>query len=309
MFILVSLPYGILFGLNQTLLNENFINGKFVDGAYDILVNEVPKSILLPKDSPVTGADISQIASKVIQKEDLAKMTKSFVDQIKTVSGGDVEKRQITLSLDWLVAKRMVISEEISKLLFLKLPKCEDSKITVPSTEELKCVPKEIDEEMFKNIVGEELGNEMLKDIPKEFVFDVPQIIVSDDSVVKYFDIFKLVIKWGIVLLGFLLVLIGLFVFKPWSKVLKWESIALFISSLNLAFLMGALIFGKYIFDYLQINPLQLDLLKKVYELFIGTFAKNFLFYVIPVLVLSLIGWICGMIFERAHEKKSYGNK
>jgi hypothetical protein len=126
-----------------------------------------------------------------------------------------------------LISKAESISYGVSDLFIEKIDFC--SRPEDFSSVDFNCIPAGITKVDFKNQLIE-IFEKNIENIPSEYVFELrlPSQFGGNILYDYYSDfVFKvLVVVFSILI--FLLCLIGVIIFRPWMRILKWEAKALF---------------------------------------------------------------------------------
>ncbi|GAG18366.1 unnamed protein product, partial [marine sediment metagenome] len=237
--------------------------------------------------------DLRDILKDVFEKEDIALVIDSIVEQFEAISIEESNVVEMKIPLEWLVEKGDVVAEKVAEKLADNLEFCEGS---VDLSEDFfDCIPEGITRTDFEDRLRIEFEKEVLSDMPSEFVFDfqVPEEIAG--NIADFFNgtINKVFLVSGLVLL-LILFLIGLIIFRPWIRILKWEAKTLFLASF---FALLTLVGSKVVFEKLVARGL--DWYFNICSFLIGALCENLFLYLIPVVVVSLGLWIVGIVFDK----------
>lgn len=310
LFMMVSLPLFLLWGGYGIFGDENFyIRDEFVDSSYDLLIDVISKNGDLKEKYSLNEEEIAEIARKIIVKEDLIVFIEDFVEEIKTLEIKEDGTAELAISLGFLKEKRERISKDIAVLLYGKLPLCEGDVLTEFNS--IECVPEGISEENFIS-TGAEIISETLEEAFPEVIsynLEIPET-VRTSSFVEFFDDIVGWMMWGsISFLLICLIAIGILIFRPWKKVLQWEGATIFFASLNILIVLLALIFSGNILDIgeisaeLALTPAQVELYQRMYNVVIGAYATKLIILLVPLMILSLMAWVMGIILSKKDKK------
>lgn len=301
---ILFLPYVLAFSIYDIFSDEDFYTGPFVEFTYDLLIEELPVNLssfgeefeMLIDEEALRG-----VLENVFTREDLTIIIDDFIEQFKVASVSTLEDGrsvlEVTVPLAWLSAKGEAIAEGIANFLYESLEPCASLQDFNPN--EFNCIPSSFPQIDFVNKFKSSFDTGFLADLPGDFVFnmEVPSNIKGNlSSLISDFAIIVFLI--GGAILVFLLLLMGLIVFRPWMRILKWEAKALFLACFWV--FLVAMIF-LYIPGLLEnfIDVEGVELYLQAYSFIVGSIVTNLLYYLVPVLVISLAGWILGIIYDR----------
>lgn len=222
-FVLLAVPFTFVWNVYSNLTDEDFYQGKLVDYGYDLLIEELPKTIKLEQFHSLTEDDLRGLIEKVFFKDDLRFLITDFVKSL-----GDVKEENgeihLKIPLSKFNSKDVLIARELTVLLYEKLPLCTGIK------SEGECIPANLSKIDFQAQLKMELDRTLFANIPDSFVIKktMPKQFNGDflGTIQHSFDLFFWV---GTSLLVFLLVVLALIIWKPWKKVVIWEAGALYI--------------------------------------------------------------------------------
>lgn len=312
-FVILSVPVTLALGIYNTISDENFYKGEFVDATYTLIADALPKAMIgldeSKEDIPFDAKTLSGVFKTVVKKEDLVTIVDSFVTQfvkaeVTTVEGkGNVIKFDIPLK--WLVVKQKTLAQDLSAYFYDNLQPCKSNKDFSPT--KINCIPKGVSRVSLENELKRALAKQ-LPAIPDNFQFEFVAPPHVTGNVSEYIgDIAGLVFKIAGTVLLFLLFLIGLITFRPWASILNIESRALFWSAFYTGIVLAVLYFvpGMVIKFAMEQSKQSMDisLFVDVYKLIIFAIITRLSYIIIPVFVLSLAGRITGHVYLKKIKK------
>lgn len=309
-FTLLVLPVIFLWSIYSTFFNSEFYRGDFVDVTYDFVLEEGPKLLNIKEEhefAAVSENDLRDLFRKIFSKEDVAEFFDSTIENF-IGSLGNVENQtvKVKVSLNLLSKKREAISTEIANLLYERLPKCDQANDISGSG--LKCVPSGLAKIDFVSKFKRTMDMEVFARLQDELMFDfgVPEGVEGD-----VLGFLKQAFSWlfvaALLFLSLDLFLLGIVIMGPWYKVLHWEAKTVLIPSIVILLFSILLNFSSGIFEKIYLstagNPDEqnLNLIKAVLDLFLGSLAGTLFLYAIPAFVISFGLWIAAVIYERKH--------
>lgn len=247
-----------------TILNKNFYNSdEFASYTYDLVISELPNYF----DKNLPESISSEYALYVIKKHitvlDVKPIISDFGDELsEAIKIGGPHK--FRLDLTSLINKRGLISEEFADHLVENLNTCTDSSVYL--AENPRCIPSSVSKDDFVRQFKATFDRKLFSNISDEFTFSLNLPTVNKSSVL---DLAKTVLYGYMAFLTILLILIGLIVFRPFIRVLKWIvfailkslilfALAIFIPSI-LPIKIFAVIFNlifQQIFPYILVSIL-----------------------------------------------------
>ncbi|MFH1284364.1 MAG: hypothetical protein ABIH78_02125 [Candidatus Peregrinibacteria bacterium] len=298
LFVVLLLPLAMAFGFYKTFSDSNFYKGDLVDLAYEFIVEKLPENIDLKEFPYLTTEDVKEIFGTVFDKDDLGDVLADMVSQFKNAT---VEDNMVTftISLEAFVSKGDLIGKEIAGHMYDNLDPCESG--VVLNLDEVKCIPDGMARADFENAIKTVFEREVVSTLPDKVVLNlaVPDFFKGD--VVGFLESsINLIFLTCAAVALFLLFLIGLIIFRPWTKVVKWVFGTLFVASLLFLLLLLALRFLPEIIVTMK----EYEIYVSFYSFIISEVMDNVLFIVLPIFGVGFVMWIIGMVFDRGKIKK-----
>ncbi len=203
---------------------------------------------------------------------------------------------QITIPLDWVSDKSDILTEKIASKTIDAMEDCEN--LADAGSESPGCVPAGVSRKDIKTQIAYLLENEVFSEIPTEFTFDleIPEDL-SKDLPTFFNETIGNAFTVGALVLCLLLFFMGLIIFKPLIRVLKWEAKAFFLSSL---FVLIVLVGAMIALSYISYEEIQIYL--SLFYIIVKALFNSLIFYIAPVFILSFILWIIGIIYDKKHD-------
>lgn len=311
-FIVAFIVVTFIWGLYSTFFNGDFYKGSFTDSVHNFLVYDGQRYIDFQPISEIQKGDFTSMMQTIISKEDLKAVVSDVVSQVQTLQVDGNGIIELKIPMKWLSKKTTLFSEVMSNYLYGNLPKCTADQQDY--LREFNCVPEMLSKEDFDSALKLALDRKLISDFPDEFVFkfQIPEQFKNRNLRLFFSEITTKIFLVSIMALAILLILIGLMIFRPFTKVLRWEFRTIFLASfLSLFTAMALNILVPIIFDkllsLLKEVPTNYNALLSFYILIVGSFTNNLLKLLIPIMLGSLVFWIAAIIFDRRNSAK-YGS-
>jgi hypothetical protein len=291
-FVFISLFFvvSVVFGIFNTFLNVDFYDEEFVDVAYDFSLEQLSKNVDLSEFPAISESDFMDVLKKSFNKEDVSLIVDSFFDQMKNNVADENSIVEFRIPLFFIKEKREYFASYMADKLYETMDVCEGDVLSF--SKDLDCIPAGLSKDDYKNMVVLTVVDEILKEVPNEFVFEVKIPTDYKGNLSVFFDGFMgNVFLICLAVLIFILLLLWLVIFRPWTRVLRWESKTLFWASFSvLAVFVGmSYAFERFVNDdYVY-----------VISFFANALSGCFVYYLLPVLILSFGVWIFSVIFGK----------
>jgi hypothetical protein len=235
LFIVVSLPAFLFFGISNSFLRSSFYQGQVVDVSYDYLLNATAKKIL-EKDDVIAAyfneTDLKSEMTTVFPVSLFRGISDSLASQVEGLK--DNLDKPLTISLKVFRESLLTFANNLSFKLFQKLPVCAGGQVPdlglngIPT-----CVPVGVQYNQIAAPLAQRFESAVYSAIPEQLQIDlnVPlgQSGISLAAIVKWF-MYSKYIFYGLML--FLLAMIALLVYAPFSLIVKYEGIAFIFSGI-----------------------------------------------------------------------------
>jgi hypothetical protein len=294
-FIVISLPLITSFGIYKTFLNEDFYKGEFLDVVYEFAIEKIPEQIEwenMPQE--IDQEEFNEILKDVFTKDDLLIVIESLIDQVKTVEASEQGIIEMSIPLTWVKEKSALISELIIDNIVDDLEACENKGDFSP--DEMNCIPEQVLISDFKDDFKSSFEEDFLKAIPDDYNFNFQ--IPENTEIKNLSDQFRLLFKnlffIGILSLLLIFLIIGLIIFRPLIRILKWEAKTLFLASVIPLITFVVLFYGVDLINFSQV-----DLYMDIIKFFVMSLSQTLIVYLAPFAILFLILWIVCMIFDK----------
>jgi hypothetical protein len=253
LFIVISLPTFLYFGLSNTVLRKSFYEGAIVEKTHDLLLNATAKRLLTVDEIIKDYFSESALKAEILAVFPLDLFKSAMSDlgtQVEKIRDGS--SKTITISMDVYRRSLLTLANNLSYKLFQALPSCKGGEIPAEDVRGLPtCVPEGVEYNVVAAPFAKQFESSVYLSIP-EIKIDLDQIRadngVSLATIISWFGKAKNVL-YGILL--FLLVMIALLVFSPFAAIAKYEGIAFLLSGisgylfcLGLSFLPGYILAG-----------------------------------------------------------------
>jgi len=225
--LLVSVPIFLVYGMGKTYFDENFYQGQVSRTSYDFLINVTSEKMY--KDSTLLEANFTLDEVKASLKTSFteqmfSEVLNDFAKQVLAIQSGGNEK--LVLNLEFFRDTLLSVVNNLAYKIYQKLPTCTDSQIAGIKfgTEVPTCVPPKVDYDIVVNPFIQNFQAEVYKNVPDK-LSDLEKVVP-----VKLLQNFSSLRN---TLFASLLILLGLLAFlmwKPFSRLIRWEGAA-FIGS------------------------------------------------------------------------------
>ena len=272
-FVVSAALFYLVLAFYFTILNKNFYNSdEFASYSYDLVASELPNYFKANFTEIISYEYDSYVVKKYITVADFKPIIIDFGDEFsEAVKVGGPHKFRIDLTS--LVNKRSLITEELANHLVENLNTCTDSSVYL--AENPRCIPSNVPKDDFVRQFKATFDRKLFSNLSDEFTFSLNLPTVDKSSVL---DLAKTFLYGYLAFLTILLILIGLIIFRPFIRVLKWiifailKSLILFALAIFIPSVLPIKIFSV-IFDLIfqQIFPYILVSILVFFVLFILT--------------------------------------
>ncbi len=240
-FVVIALPTFLYFGVSNSILRPSFYEGPIAGTVYDFLL-KVSTQRLIKADEVITEhfteSDIRTEIMSVYPLEMFKKNMAGFASQLEAVKSG--ASRSISFSLNDFRQSLLTFANNLAYKLFQSLPICQGGQIPEQDTRGLPtCVPPGVEYNNIAAPFSQRFEAAVYMAVPEPAPVDLNAVqgpygvtlgkIFDGLSVAKYY-------LYGSLM--FMLILIALLVYGPFSLIVKYEGIA-FIYSGVAGYLMG----------------------------------------------------------------------
>jgi hypothetical protein len=226
MFIVLSLPNFLIYGISRTYLNPDFYRkDSLIQGIYDFTVDKTVG--ILEKDSDFItkyfrDGELRPQIEKVFTKKIFADTLADFAGQIEAYKKDP--SRPIILSLRDLRANLLTVGNNLAYVIYQDLPSCSDSDLARENNLEMPtCVPEKVPYEEVVKPITDSFENTIYNEIPEE--------LSNIDQAVPL----KMMVKiesyrnYSFLILVLLLALIVMTIYGRISTILSYISSAFFL--------------------------------------------------------------------------------
>ncbi len=268
-FVISSVLFYTVIVLYLTVFNKDFYSSdEFTAYSYDLALSELPKYFDGNLPEGFSPEYVSDVIKKYITAAELKPLIADFGMQISEAIkiGGN---RVFTLDLGVFRDKRNLIVEEFANHLVGNLNTCIDSSVYV--LENPRCIPTGISKNDFIRQFKSTLDRKLFSQVPDQFTFSLNLPSVEKSGI---FELSYLLVYVYLSILIILLILVGLLVFKPFVRILKW---------IIFGILSSLILFAIFVFV-----PTVLPI-KTIPALFNLLFGKVFIYLFVLVLIFLVL--------------------
>jgi hypothetical protein len=295
LFIVLSLPIFYLLAGYATFSDKEFYTKDLVNIGYDYLFEESQGFFKDTEIENIESADFKDIFLKSILREDLENGMSLNLESLKKLEVNQAGQLEIKIPLTW--TNRLVdnFAKNLGEYWYESLTLCaEENPI---GWRELECLKGDIPSDDFEALADGYLDRMIFSGMPSslDFNVEVPREFAGQNVLNVFDEILSKILLTGVLVLSFLLLLIGLLIFRPFKVVLKW-----IFKTLTLASLI-TLIFSTILYFVIPgvFETLFEEINMSIYYLFFNALSKSLLKIVVPLFIFSLGFWIVGIIYCR----------
>lgn len=233
LFVAVSLPMFLIFGLSNSVMRSSFYDGPVADQAYNLLLKITARNLM--KSDPIiaeyfTETDLKSGMMDVFPVELFKKMVADFAGQVDKLK--DNPERPLVISMKTFREGLLTFANNLSYKLFQTLPICGGGEIPAEDTRGLPtCVPQGVEYNIVAAPFSKQFESAIYTVVPEQVQLDLNAAMgQSGFTIAGIFDGFMMVkyVLYGALLV--LLALIALLVHNPFSLIAKYEGIAFVLS-------------------------------------------------------------------------------
>ncbi len=282
LFSLLSIPFAFGASAINIFLDRNFYAGNFSDQLYDFLEETlVNKSVEMKL--PVSGEDAAEIFVSVLSREDMRDLVGAMWDEVAKLKVDESGATIVKLPVDLLVKKSDKFSSAMATQMMEKIPKCGKDQ-NLP--EDFSCLPETLAEEDLVLLLKRVLDQKIFSSLPDQFVLNTNLPEDFSGGILEYLKrVINVALLACVLIFLLILFLIGLIIFRPWTRIFKWISatifFAAFVNSVIFTILFLAAPFMVPNFEFAGFATL-----------IVFSLAQNLLIWSIPMLLLALALWI-----------------
>jgi hypothetical protein len=295
-FVIFFIPSILFISLLNTFLNPNFYYTNFLDQSYEIALPYVTESIKENNKElfkNFTDEEINGIVAGIFDKELFRGIVINFIYEIKNIKNSD----KIEISLKSLQDKTPEMTDEIAKIYISKIKECSGDEEDINI---LNCRPKGITDEKLTNLMAIQMSENFLNIIPENI-----EIKEAEDAQIFDFlrslDTYKMIAYFTIFTsLSLLLIIVGLLIFKPLKKVIRYISADLMVGPILtiLFILLGRnILINRLIENNLEGNP-------DFYSLVSMYYSKEIIKNSIIILIIGTVLFVISFLLQNFSKGK-----
>ncbi len=301
-FIVLALPVVTLLGFYKTFLDENFYKGELLDGVYEMWIDSIPTDVEWEEQFGTLNRDqFVEMLREVYSAEDLVVVVEDIESQISEAKFNEDNILYLNIPFGWMREKAPLLAESIAEMVVSDLEPCES--IDEFDINQHNCIPEGVLVSTVKDGVKIDLEEQILKDVPEIYEFEIELVSMEAQTGEDVSEYFTRALNNGIVIsvvaLVVVLLLIALVVFRPFTRVMKWEFRAIFLASIIPLVTYVSLYFLAEKLEFTETQA-QFDLI----ALIIKSLSQTLIKYLIPIAIVSLGLWILFMVFDKKNDSK-----
>lgn len=236
LFLTISVFAILIFSLDKTFLNPDFYKENLLEGLYDASVSVATERLLQP-DLPISkyyvSSDLSAYIKELLPFDIFSKEVSSFIDRLIEWDFMSNESLTIPISLAEIKSRVSEVAPKLIDDLFVRVPKCGPS-VNATSGPIPDCIPANMSKNQIVSYMNEMIYGDFFKTIPDVYNFTLPQI---DPNTKGILAIAVPIIKVASSIMVFVLLvvasLIALILWKPLSRVFRWEGVTFILAGLQ----------------------------------------------------------------------------
>jgi hypothetical protein len=235
LFIVVSLPTFLFFGVSNSFLRPSFYDGEVVDVTYNFMLDVTAKN-LFAQDSIISSFfNESEIKAEMVNVFPVALFKGVFTDFSSQISSlKEKPDKPITVSLKVFRESLLTFSNNLSFKLFQKLPICVGGQMPEVDMKGLPtCIPEGVEYNKVTAPLTQRFEATIYSVVPEQIQIDLNAQIgdsnVTPAVLMTWFMYLKYILYGSLL---FLLAAIALFVYAPFSLIVKYEGIAFAFSGI-----------------------------------------------------------------------------
>ncbi len=225
LFVILSLPSLIIYALSNTFFDADFYRNGVAEGSYDYVMEISSQTVRNESDAIASlyskdelKAKLGEVYTLAIHSDILAQVG----DQIEYIKTGEVEKASI--SLKPLRNSLITVANTLTYEVYQDLPTCAVQELRPSGGDFPSCVPRGVPYDVAIAPILNDFELAVYNAIPEE-LSGLDQIIPAEYFVgIKFWENALFI---GLLVL---LILIAFLIFKPFSLIVKYESLAFALS-------------------------------------------------------------------------------
>jgi hypothetical protein len=268
LFAIVSLSMFFVMALSNTFLRASFYEGKVRDGIYDFLMDVTVKKITDSDElikSSFSESELRTEITNVYTKELFYRSMSDLGDQIEKLKADP--HQPMTINLKLFRESLLTVAHNLAYEYFKTIPVCKGGEVPEMDVKGLPtCVPEKAEYNEIATSLTGQFEKAVYGAIPEQIQYDLSAGSVGESSVLtQVFEISASVryILYGVLL--FLIIMIALLIYAPFSDILKYEGMA-FATSGILGYFLG---FGLESLPKMIIEKMEFDGMKERIQKFV----------------------------------------
>ncbi len=288
LFVVLSIPFAFAATALSLFLSRDFYTGNFSDQLYEyvaVSISEKSSDVKLP----ISGDDAEGIFRKEVSTNDVRDFVSALWDEIAELEVDDSGATIVKLPVNLISEKGEKFATAMADKMMADLPKCEKDQ-NLP--EDFSCLPETLAKDDLILLLERTLDQKIFSSIPDQFVLSTNLPKNFNGGIVEYLG--RVI---NVALLAFLLIFLlilfvmGLLVFRPLSRILKWISAAVFFSSfVNSIIFIVLFVATPFLIPDFEFAGFS--------TLIVFSLAKNLLIFSIPLLLISMPLWIYFIYYD-----------
>ena len=216
-FVVSAALFYLVVTLYFTILNKNFYNSdEFASYSYDLILSELPNYFKVNLPESISPEYALSVVKKHVTVVDIKPIITDFGNEFSEAinAGGPHEFR---IDLTSLIDKRGLIAEEFANHLVENLNTCTDPSVYL--AENPRCILGSVSKNDFVRQFKATFDRKLFSNVSNEFTFSLNFPTINKSSAA---GLVQTVFYGYMAFLTILLILIGLIIFRPFTRVLKW---------------------------------------------------------------------------------------
>lgn len=293
-----------IISLDRHFLNKNFYTGEVAIKISDLIIKSYSERFLETEteadsqDLPITQDQYNALLKEVFSPEFIQTSAQSLLSQLEQFN----VTSKLVISLALLKKNAQKIAEKFASDSISQLPPCAKNQ-TIDSHAQPTCLPPGVDQKKLIQDLQKEIEQNIFSYVPNELNLVRTPELKTQFQLIGTFMTERKIINISLLAFGaFLLVLIGLIAWKPFTHIIKWESLTFALTGITLA-VTGVLIDQFNYFLRLLKIPLDPNLLKNS-SYFTQFIIKDYYVYGAASLLLGVTIYLLTRLLQPYHTKQ-----
>lgn len=305
-FVFVSIPVMILFGLNRTLLDQDFYTGPMLNDVYErfmpMFADEFYSKVQRDLGKHLTAEEFVVVFKKSIPVSVMQGTLTDFFTQLNGILEGN-NKTKIVVKLDLFKSSLKNLGENIFDTIKAKAPECKKGQ--VPQFNPMPtCVVLGLNTDTYKKAFSSqvEMSINQAFTTMKPVEIDMTPFI-KEASKLKLIELAEQVLFGLFALIGLLIVLV---LWKPFSRGMRWlgGTITFVAFEALIIYKMIPILTANLNLGFHDLPQKYLDGIYGSVNFLVNSFDKQILYFMIVFIVIGAALIFTGYLLKHAQPQK-----